>query len=106
LILLGTKNADYAAQFEAYSNVTSFTFIEHLEQIGALCQISDLSITRGSATSLAEQQLFGLRKIIIPLPHTGGNHQYYNAKWYEKEHGDCVLEQGDGLEEQLLSMLS
>lgn len=106
LVLLGTKNIDYAAQFEAYSNVTSFSFIEHLDQIAALCQMSDLSITRGSATSLAEQQLFGLKKIIIPLPHTWGNHQYHNAKWYEEVHGDLVLEQNDAMEEQLLSMLS
>jgi UDP-N-acetylglucosamine:LPS N-acetylglucosamine transferase len=50
--------------------------------------------------------LFGLKKIIIPLPHTWGNHQYYNAKWYEEVNGDLVLEQNDAMEEQLLSMLS
>ncbi len=53
---------------------------------------SNLAITRGSATSLAELDTFGVKKIIVPLPSAAKNHQYHNAKNYEKK-WDIVLEQ-------------
>lgn len=46
---------------------------------------TDIAITRGSATSLAEIDTFGIKKIIIPLPSAAKNHQYHNAKVYEKK---------------------
>lgn len=46
---------------------------------------TDLAITRGSATSLAELDVFGIKKIIIPLPSAAKNHQYSNAKEYEEK---------------------
>lgn len=53
---------------------------------------TDLAITRGSATTLAELEIFRIKKIIIPLPHAAKNHQYYNAREYESR-GDILLEQ-------------
>jgi hypothetical protein len=34
---------------------------------------------------LAEQDYFNIKKIIVPLPYTGGNHQYFNGLAYEEK---------------------
>ncbi len=53
--------------------------------IAHLIQDTDLAITRGSATTLAELTTFqSVKLVIIPLPYSAGNHQYYNALEYEK----------------------
>jgi UDP-N-acetylglucosamine:LPS N-acetylglucosamine transferase len=36
--------------------------------------------------------------ILIPHPHTGNNHQYYNAKIFEKKWHDCILQENIGTE--------
>gem|GEM_PF-3595613 len=53
---------------------------------------------------MAEQDLFGIWKIIIPLPFTGGNHQYRNAVDYVKR-GDVLVEQKGDLKGKLLELL-
>ena len=70
-----------------------------------LYQLSDISITRGSATSLAEQHLFGIRKIIVPLPWTGGNHQWRNGVWYRDTYEDILINQDDQLDIHLTDAL-
>jgi len=70
--------------FKNYKNVKFYWFLSQDELID-LYKIADISITRGSATSLAEQDQFDIKKIIIPLPYTGWNHQYFNALEYEKK---------------------
>jgi UDP-N-acetylglucosamine:LPS N-acetylglucosamine transferase len=57
---------------------------------------TDIAVTRGSATTLAELTAFGKKPhlIIIPLPFSGRNHQHYNALEYKKL-GHTVLEQID-----------
>jgi len=37
--------------------------------------------------------------ILIPHPHTGNNHQYYNAKIFEKKGHECILQ--ENLEKEL-----
>ena len=67
--------------------------------------ISDISLTRGSATSLAEQQIFGIKKIIIPLPFTGGNHQFYNALQYNTLYEDIIVEQNEHMKENIATFI-
>jgi len=52
-------------------------------------------------TSLAEQQLFGIRKCIIPLPFTGGNHQRHNAQRCVSHRNDTLVEQDTKLARNL-----
>lgn len=105
LVLLWSKNGHYTERFASYSNVHSFTFIEKPEHMARLYQVADIAITRGSATSLAEQQLYTLCKIIVPLPYTWWNHQWYNGLRYRDTYGDRLFEQNDRLEEQLTTTL-
>lgn len=68
--------------------------------IAHLIRDTDLAITRGSATTLAELTSFqdseftinNLQLIIVPLPYSANNHQYHNALEYEKI-GHTILEQ-------------
>ncbi len=65
------------------------------EDLASLIPDTDIAITRGSATTLAELTAFQNLKtwklenlkpklIIIPLPYSADNHQYWNAREYEK----------------------
>lgn len=77
--------------FKEIDNVQALAWISQ-EDIVSLLRTTDIAITRGSATTLAEIDTFSIRKIIIPLPYSAHNHQFWNAKEYEKN-GDILLEQ-------------
>jgi UDP-N-acetylglucosamine:LPS N-acetylglucosamine transferase len=95
LIIWWSKNAWYKDQFDYYENCKCFGFLS-LTDIAYLYSIADVAITRSSATSVAEQKLFWLRCIYIPLPFTGWNHQYFNALEFLKHYEyDVLLEQKD-----------
>lgn len=81
-------------------NIDFYEFLSQKELVEIYKKV-DFAITRWSATSLAEQDQFDIKKIIVPLPYTGGNHQYYNAKEYEKK-WDILLSQLDKNFEQNL----
>lgn len=101
LVLLGTKNAHYEEAFSCFPQVKTYTFISMPEELAGLYQASDLAVTRWSMTSLAEQQLYGIAKCIVPLPYTWGNHQYYNAQWCVTHRGDTLVEQDSALAQHL-----
>jgi len=90
--------------FEKFDNVKFYEFLDQKELV-KLYQKADVCVTRGSATSLAEQDQFDIKKIIVPLPYTWWNHQYYNALEYEKK-WDILLSQLDkGFEKKLGEIL-
>ncbi len=103
-IILWTKNLDFKWKFKDIKNVRVYDFVSQ-KLLWKLLWISDWSITRGWATSLAEQHLFGLKKIIIPLPYTAHNHQYWNALYYHFVYGDVLIEQNKDLVENLKKIL-
>ena len=90
--------------FKNYDNVKFYWFLSQQELIN-LYKLADISITRWSATSLAEQDQFDIKKIIIPLPYTWWNHQYYNALEYEKKWDICLLQQDKDILNKLESLL-
>ncbi len=71
-------------RFDIIDGINALEWISQ-EDIAHLLSDTDIAITRGSATALAEIDAFGVKKIIIPLPHSADNHQYYNALEYEKK---------------------
>lgn len=87
--------------FEKYENVNFYWFLNQKELI-ELYKKADISITRGSATSLAEQDQFDIKKIIVPLPYTGWNHQYYNAIEYTKKQDIYLSQQDENFEKKLI----
>lgn len=95
------KNLDYRAKFEKFSNVRIFDFFYNQSEYLQVVQKCDLVIAR-SGSSIFEFEAFELHMILIPHPFTGNNHQYWNAKAFEKK-GHELLEQKDinGLKEIL-----
>gem|GEM_PF-921287 len=89
MVILGKLNTSYKKKFEQYMNVTTYDFLNHHE-LARLFEIADVTITRGSATTLAEMEYFDLPKVIVPLP---SHDQPLNAKWYANQHGDIVVAQ-------------
>ncbi|MBC7498667.1 UDP-N-acetylglucosamine--N-acetylmuramyl-(pentapeptide) pyrophosphoryl-undecaprenol N-acetylglucosamine transferase [Candidatus Gracilibacteria bacterium] len=92
IISLGKLNTRMKKNFEKIPDCQALEWIAQID-IAHLIQDTDLAITRGSATTLAELTAFqSVKLVIIPLPYSAGNHQYYNALEYEKM-GHRVLEQ-------------
>ena len=103
-IILWTQNIGMKDSFDQYDQVRCYDFLSQ-KDIARLYSICDISITRGGVTSLAEQQLFGIKKIIIPHPHGGGYHQMMNALWYSDQYDDIFVEQDGQIEENLAMFL-
>ena len=90
-IILGKLNQDLAQLFSDFPNVETLAFVSQKE-IGHLYLQSDIAITRAGTTSLAEQELFDLKLLMIPIPRT--HDQSDNAKRYV-EHKNWILIQQD-----------
>ena len=84
IIALGKLNGNMKSDFENIQNIQALEWIDQ-ENIASLLGDADITITRGSATTLAEIDVSGIRKIIIPLPSAAKNHQYWNAREYEQK---------------------
>jgi UDP-N-acetylglucosamine:LPS N-acetylglucosamine transferase len=90
--VLGLLNEELASQFESLPSVRVYTFLSQTE-MGHLYNDCDIAITRGGTTSLAEQKLYDMKQIIIPIPRT--HDQYDNAKRYVHHHKDMMIDQRD-----------
>lgn len=102
-IALGFMNQEMSTHFDKFNNVHTYGFLSQKE-MGELYNICDIVITRGGTTSLAEQKLYDMKQIIIPIPWT--HDQYDNAKRYVKYHNDIMINQRDAdFESQLANAI-
>lgn len=101
-LVLGTKNPQYREKFTSFPNVKVYDFFYDQKEYFRLAYSCDIVITRGGS-SIFEFEALGLHMILIPHPHTGNNHQYYNAKIFEKKWHECILQ--DNLEKELPEVL-
>ena len=110
IVALGTLNREMKSAFLAlntWMRADEGWFIQGVEwlsqeNVAHLITKTDIAITRWSATTLAELTFYDAspsklgthtpRLVIIPLPYSARNHQYENAKAYEKL-GHTILEQ-------------
>lgn len=91
-IVLWLVNAEMSTLFDKFPYVHTYGFVSQ-KQMGELYNKCDIAITRGGTTSLAEQKLYDIKQIIIPIPRT--HDQYDNAKWYVRYHNDSMINQRD-----------
>ncbi|MBC7503432.1 UDP-N-acetylglucosamine--N-acetylmuramyl-(pentapeptide) pyrophosphoryl-undecaprenol N-acetylglucosamine transferase [Candidatus Gracilibacteria bacterium] len=94
IIALGRLNSGMKDTFAKMNNCQAEEWISQAD-LASLIYKADLAITRASATTLAELTIFSNSQphlIMIPLPYSAGNHQYYNAIEYQKV-GHSLLEQ-------------
>jgi UDP-N-acetylglucosamine--N-acetylmuramyl-(pentapeptide) pyrophosphoryl-undecaprenol N-acetylglucosamine transferase len=61
------------------ATVTSFCGQMELAYSGA-----DMVVARSGASTLTEIAVFGLPAILIPYPRAAGNHQWHNARVFER----------------------
>ena len=104
-IIWWTKNIWCKQLFDNYNNITFHEFVSQAQMIDILSN-TDISITRWWATSLAEQSIFDIHMIIIPLPYTWGNHQYRNALEYKKQKHWTVILQDNNIQSNLANALN
>jgi len=96
------ENIKYIKSFYDSKNIENEIFNFEKRFID-LINMSDLCITRGGATSLAEIAILNKPFIVIPLPTAKDDHQMKNAKFYE-EIGCCwILDQKTLDKEKLLN---
>ena len=81
---------DFYSENNIQSNIFNFR-----NDILDLILSSDLAITRSGASSSAELVHAMLPFVAVPLPDSIDNHQYINAKYYEKMGCCWVLEQNN-----------
>ncbi len=92
-VILGKENQDLREVFQKnLPNAKLFDFVTQKE-MGMLLYYTDIAITRAWTTSLAEQKLYGIKSIIVPIPWT--HDQSTNAKYYENKYQDVSLSQKD-----------
>ena len=105
-IVLWKLNQELREQFSSFKNVECFDFLSQKE-IGANYYLCDIAITRAGTTSLAEQELFDLKLIMVPIPRT--HDQLDNAKRYVEHKNGILVQQDDvkfmvKLKESILSL--
>ncbi len=54
---------------------------------------ADVVVARAGAATLTEIAAFGLPAILIPYPHAAGNHQWYNARVFERAGAARLVDQ-------------
>ena len=83
---------------------------DFFDDINYAYSASDIIVSRAGAMALNEISFMSKPMILIPLPNSAGNHQFYNANNFQNNKAAIMINQnniGDGLiEENILSLFS
>ena len=94
---------DELSQFYKNQNI-KFEIFNFTNKISDYYSKSNLVITRSGASALGELINVKIPLIAIPLPSSADNHQYINAKFYEKK-GMCFLLEEKNISEDLYKLI-
>lgn len=83
-LLWQTGRNNYDAVNHEIKNREHIHLLPFIEKMGTAYSASDLIISRAGALTLAELEYVKKPAILIPLPSAAANHQYHNAKAFEK----------------------
>jgi UDP-N-acetylglucosamine--N-acetylmuramyl-(pentapeptide) pyrophosphoryl-undecaprenol N-acetylglucosamine transferase len=89
LVVGGFHKENQSFNFPAKAPIHWLGFCSQ-QDMATVLSLADMSMTRAGTTSLAEQQLFNIKKIIVPISWT--HDQYTNAAWYHKHYQDIVID--------------
>ena len=99
-----TNQEDELSKFYKNQNI-KFEIFNFTNKISDYYSKSNLVITRSGASALGELINVKIPLIAIPLPTSADNHQYINAKFYEKK-GMCFLLEEKNISENLYKIIS
>ena len=99
-----TNQEDELSKFYKNQNI-KFEIFNFTNRISDYYSKSNLVITRSGASALGELINVKIPLIAIPLPTSADNHQYINAKFYEKK-GMCFLLEEKNISEDLYKLIS
>ena len=103
-LVLWKENQDLKDRFDSFKNVCTFDFVSQ-QDMWLLLKFCDISLTRAWTTSLAEQKLYNLKIVMVPIPRT--HDQYDNAKFYVQKYDDILLDSNDpNYKENMLSIFT
>ncbi len=94
-IILWEKNKHFKEKLNIFTNTIVHDFVNQ-KKLWQIYKQTDIAITRGSATVLAELYYFGIHSIIIPITNAG-NHQIHNAKYYKEKIWSDILDENKNL---------
>ena len=98
------SNQNFLINFYKENKIEHHVFVFE-QDLNKLLIKTDLCITRGGASSLAELSLLKVPFISIPLPSSMDNHQYENAKFYEDQNSCWILNQKNFNKQNLEDLL-
>ncbi len=103
-IVLGEKNMHFREDFKKFPNTLVHDFLTQ-KRLWKILKNTDISVSRGGATSLAEYNAFWIHSIIIPLSNSAAGHQQKNAQYYHQEFWSNVLDENENLDLELFRLL-
>ena len=86
----GKKDYDNLKSYDDKKNIRIISFIENMNEFYSA---ADIIISRSGAIALSEMTFLGKAMVLIPLPHSAGNHQFINAKSIEKNGSAILIQQ-------------
>ena len=103
------KNVLNLEKFYSDKNIKNFIFSFH-DNFNEIIQETDLCITRAGASTLAELSKMNKPFLAVPLATAKDNHQFENARYYEKLNCCWIMSQknfnSDNLEKFLKNILN
>ncbi len=96
---------DYIASIDDERIGSNVSFLDYTDDIYTLLAAADLVISRAGALSLSEFAALSLPAILIPSPNVADNHQFFNAKAYEKRGTALLIEEKSFDEKALIKMI-
>ena len=100
----GKKDFNSLKSLDDKKNIRTISFIKDMN---SFYSATDIIISRSGAIALSEMAFLGKAAILIPFPHSAGNHQYINAKSIEKTGGAILIQQSqiNYLESSILKLI-
>ena len=103
-IILGTKNLNFRKEFEKLGNTIVHDFVTQ-KKLGKIYKDTDISITRGWATTLWELYYFWIHSLIVPLKNSAWNHQVKNSDFFNKSFWSDIFDEEKNLSLELFRKL-
>ncbi len=108
-IILITGKEDFLRVSEkvgSYKDVSQgIRVLPYADDMASVYGAADLVLSRAGASTVAELRALGLPAILVPYPHSTGNHQLFNAKLLEKDGQAMVIRDEELSSQNILKIL-